>query len=109
MDHVTRGFRGRRREPDESGRVPPGQYVTGDFPVLSAGPTPRTPLEEWSFAVVSETGEELARWSWEEFRALPAESVTVDIHCVTKWSKTTVSNMPAKPCSANPADRSSGV
>jgi DMSO/TMAO reductase YedYZ molybdopterin-dependent catalytic subunit len=87
VDHVTRGFRGRRREPDASGRVPPGQYLTGDFPVLSAGPTPRTPLEEWSFAVVSETGEELARWSWEEFRALPAESVTVDIHCVTKWSK----------------------
>ena len=69
MDHVTRGFRGRRREPDESGRVPPGQYVTGDFPVLSAGPTPHTPLEEWSFAVVAQDGEQLARWSWDEFRA----------------------------------------
>jgi DMSO/TMAO reductase YedYZ molybdopterin-dependent catalytic subunit len=87
VDYVTRGFRGRRREPDESGRVPPGQYVTGDFPVLSAGPTPHTPLEEWSFAVVSQSGEQLARWSWEEFRALPSETVTVDIHCVTKWSK----------------------
>ena len=87
MDHVTRGFRGRRREPDESGRVPPGQYVTGDFPVLSAGPTPHTPLEEWSFAVVAQDGEQLARWSWDEFRALPSETVTVDIHCVTKWSK----------------------
>jgi DMSO/TMAO reductase YedYZ molybdopterin-dependent catalytic subunit len=87
VDHVTRGFRGRRREPDESGRVPPGQYVTGDFPVLSAGPTPHTPLEEWSFAVVAQDGEQLARWSWDEFRALPSETVTVDIHCVTKWSK----------------------
>ena len=87
MDFVTRGFRGRRREPDESGRVPPGQYVTGDFPVLSAGPTPQTPLEEWSFAIVSQSGEQLARWSWDEFRALPSETVTVDIHCVTKWSK----------------------
>ena len=86
MDYVTRGFRGRRREPDESGRVPPGQYVTGDFPVLSAGPTPQTPLEEWSFTV-AQSGEQLARWSWEEFRALPSETVTVDIHCVTKWSK----------------------
>ena len=87
MDFVTRGFRGRRRDPDESGRVPPGQYVTGDFPVLSAGPTPHTPLEEWSFAIVSQTGEQLAGWSWDEFRALPSETVTVDIHCVTKWSK----------------------
>jgi DMSO/TMAO reductase YedYZ molybdopterin-dependent catalytic subunit len=80
------GSAGRRREPDESGRVPPGQYVTGDFPVLSAGPTPHTPLEEWSFTV-AQSGEQLARWSWEEFRALPSETVTVDIHCVTKWSK----------------------
>jgi DMSO/TMAO reductase YedYZ molybdopterin-dependent catalytic subunit len=87
LDFVTRGFRGRRREPEESGRVPPGQYVTDDFPVLSAGPTPRTPLEEWSFAVVSASGEQLARWTWDEFRELPSETVTVDIHCVTKWSK----------------------
>ncbi|MGH3019954.1 MAG: sulfite oxidase-like oxidoreductase [Gaiellaceae bacterium] len=87
MDFVTRGFRGRRRDPDESGRVPPGQYVTGDFPVLSAGPTPHTPLEEWSFAIISQSGEQLAGWSWDEFRALPSETVTVDIHCVTKWSK----------------------
>jgi len=86
VDYVTRGFRGRRREPDESGRIPPGQYVTGDFPVLSAGPTPHTPLEEWTFTV-AQSGEQLARWSWEEFRALPSETITVDIHCVTKWSK----------------------
>jgi DMSO/TMAO reductase YedYZ molybdopterin-dependent catalytic subunit len=86
MAFVTRGFRGRRREPDESGRVPPGQYVTDDFPVLSAGPTPHTPLEEWSF-VVSAGEDELARWTWQEFRALPSEEITVDIHCVTKWSK----------------------
>ena len=87
MDFVTRGFRGRRRESVEGGRVPPGQYVTDDFPVLSAGPTPHTPLEEWSFAVVSQAGEPLAGWTWEEFRELPSETVTVDIHCVTKWSK----------------------
>ena len=85
MAYVTRGFRG-RGEPDESGRIPPGQYETNDFPVLSAGPTPHTPLEQWSFTV-SEGGEELARWGWEEFRALPSETVTRDVHCVTKWSK----------------------
>ena len=86
MAFVSRGFRGRRRIPDESGRVPPGQYVTDDFPVLSAGPTPHTPLEEWDFAIVGEVAEP-KRWTWEEFRALPSETITKDIHCVTKWSK----------------------
>jgi DMSO/TMAO reductase YedYZ molybdopterin-dependent catalytic subunit len=86
MAFVSRGFRGRRREDVPAGRVPPGQYVTPDFPVLSAGPTPHTPLDEWSFAIVAD-GEQLGAWTWEEFRALPSETVTVDIHCVTKWSK----------------------
>ena len=85
MAYITRGFRGRRDAGDD-GRIPPGQYEAHDFPVLSAGPTPHTPLDEWSFTV-SEGGEELARWSWEEFRALPSETITRDIHCVTKWSK----------------------
>jgi DMSO/TMAO reductase YedYZ molybdopterin-dependent catalytic subunit len=83
---VSRGFRGRRRPEGESGRVPPGQYVTDDFPVLSAGPTPHTPLEEWDFSIEGEVAEP-RKWSWEEFRALPSEEVTKDIHCVTKWSK----------------------
>jgi DMSO/TMAO reductase YedYZ molybdopterin-dependent catalytic subunit len=83
---VSRGFRGRRRDDGESGRVPPGQYLVDDFPVLSAGPTPHTPLEEWDFAVVGAVAEP-KRWTWEEFRALPTETLTKDIHCVTKWSK----------------------
>ena len=86
MPLVSRGFRGRRRPDDESGRVPPGQYLTEDFPVLSAGPTPHTPLEEWDFSIEGEVAES-KKWSWEEFRALPSETVTKDIHCVTKWSK----------------------
>ena len=49
MSFVTRGFHGRRR--DDDGRLPPGQYLTGDFPVLSAGPTPRVPLDEWELSV----------------------------------------------------------
>jgi DMSO/TMAO reductase YedYZ molybdopterin-dependent catalytic subunit len=68
------------------GRVPPGQYVTRDFPVLSAGPTPHTPLDRWDFAIVGEV-KPTHRWTWETFRALPSEPVTTDIHCVTKWSK----------------------
>ncbi|MGE5688988.1 MAG: sulfite oxidase-like oxidoreductase [Pseudomonadota bacterium] len=83
---VSRGFSGRRRGLAASGRVPPGQYVTPDFPVLSAGPTPHTPLADWRFSVVGEL-DEPRTWTWEEFRALPSEEVTVDIHCVTRWSK----------------------
>jgi DMSO/TMAO reductase YedYZ molybdopterin-dependent catalytic subunit len=67
-------------------RVPPGQYVTRDFPVLSAGPTPHTPLDEWSLTINGAV-EKPVSWPWEEFVALPRETVTVDIHCVTKWSK----------------------
>jgi DMSO/TMAO reductase YedYZ molybdopterin-dependent catalytic subunit len=86
VSFVSRGFEGRRRGRDaDPDRVPPGQYVTEDFPVLSAGPTPHTPLAEWTFSVVS--GDERLAWTWEEFQALPSEEVTVDIHCVTRWSK----------------------
>ena len=88
MARISRGFRRRRRpEQDaEPGRLPPGQYVTSDFPVLSAGPTPHPPLQGWSFTVGGAVGEGRS-WSWEELLAQPAETVTVDIHCVTKWSK----------------------
>jgi len=48
---VTRGFVGRRRSPERGQRVPPGQYITTDFPVLSAGPTPHSPLERWSLSI----------------------------------------------------------
>ena len=86
MTFVSRGFRGRRRSAETSDRVPPGQYLTDDFPVLSAGPTPRTPISEWTFSITGEV-EEPRRWTWEEFRALPSEAIKCDIHCVTKWSK----------------------
>jgi len=82
----SRGFHGRRRDDVDPARVPPGQYVTEDFPVLSAGPTPHSPLESWSFSIRGAVDEERS-WGWDELRALPPETVTVDIHCVTKWSK----------------------
>jgi DMSO/TMAO reductase YedYZ molybdopterin-dependent catalytic subunit len=84
---ATRGFTGKRRSDSAAGRVPPGQYVTEDFPVLSAGPTPRTSLDRWSFSLLAPDGGELLRRSWSELLALPASEVVVDIHCVTKWSK----------------------
>jgi DMSO/TMAO reductase YedYZ molybdopterin-dependent catalytic subunit len=86
MSFVSRGFRGRRRADAPSGRVPPGQYLVDGFPVLSAGPTPRTSLDAWDLSIVGEL-DVPRRWSWEEFQALPQEIVTTDIHCVTKWSK----------------------
>jgi DMSO/TMAO reductase YedYZ molybdopterin-dependent catalytic subunit len=85
-DFISRGFRGRRRDDGAAGRLPPGQYLERGFPVLSAGPTPHTPLDRWDFAITGEV-DEPRRWSWEQFRALPSEPVTADIHCVTKWSK----------------------
>src|SRR6476660_1003903 len=83
---ISRGFRGRRRDDADAGRLPPGQYLTHDFPVLSAGPTPHTPLDRWDFTIIGEV-DQPRRWTWEEFRALPSEELTRDIHCVTKWTK----------------------
>jgi DMSO/TMAO reductase YedYZ molybdopterin-dependent catalytic subunit len=85
---VTRGFRGKRRDgAGERERVPPGQYLTPDFPVLSAGPTPHVNLADWSLVLEDPKRRELFRCSWTELLALPATEIKVDIHCVTKWSK----------------------
>jgi len=87
MPTFSRGFHGRPRRADvDPSRVPPGQYVVEDFPVLSAGPTPRTATDAWSFTIQGAV-DEAATWTWEQFTALEQETFTVDIHCVTKWSK----------------------
>jgi DMSO/TMAO reductase YedYZ molybdopterin-dependent catalytic subunit len=86
MSPISRGFHGRPRRDVDPARIPPGQYVVNDFPVLSAGPTPHTALDEWSFTICGEVSEPVS-WRWDEFVALPSETFTVDIHCVTKWSK----------------------
>src|SRR6266536_3176245 len=83
---ISRGFRGRRQDPAVRKRLPPGQYLEHGFPVLSAGPTPRTPPAEWTFSV-SGAGVGPLVWTWNEFLALEGETITRDIHCVTKWSK----------------------
>jgi DMSO/TMAO reductase YedYZ molybdopterin-dependent catalytic subunit len=85
MSFVSRGFRGRRKADADAGRIPPGQHATDDFPVLSAGPTPHTSLDMWTFSIL--VGDEGKSWTWKEFNELPTETVTVDIHCVTRWSK----------------------
>ena len=86
MGIVNRGFFGRRRQ-QGAGLIPPGQYLVDDFPVLSAGPTPVTALEDWDLTILEDDGSVAARWTWDELLALPHEEITVDIHCVTKWSK----------------------
>jgi DMSO/TMAO reductase YedYZ molybdopterin-dependent catalytic subunit len=83
---VTRGFTRRLDNSDPSIRLPPGQHIVTNFPVLSATPTPRISTADWTFAV--KVGPRIvARWSWAEFHALPQTKTTRDIHCVTTWSK----------------------
>jgi DMSO/TMAO reductase YedYZ molybdopterin-dependent catalytic subunit len=84
MGIVSPGFFGRRRQPDAT--LPPGQYLTTDFPVLSAGPTPRVNTDTWVLTITTETGER-HRFDWPALMALDRESITVDLHCVTRWSK----------------------
>jgi DMSO/TMAO reductase YedYZ molybdopterin-dependent catalytic subunit len=84
MAVISRGFGGRRRPAEED--LPPGQYLTDDFPVLSAGPTPVVDTADWELTIVTETGDS-HRWTWDELLALPVEDITKDIHCVTRWSK----------------------
>ena len=83
---TTRGFTGRRQPPEITDRIPPGQTLTDDFPVLSAGPTPRIRTEDWSFTL-KDGPKPLIKWNWAEFNALPQTKFTRDIHCVTAWSK----------------------
>jgi DMSO/TMAO reductase YedYZ molybdopterin-dependent catalytic subunit len=83
MRITSRGFTGRRRATDVE--LPPGQYLTTEFPVLSAGPTPEVALDRWELTLDDKAI--LRRWDWTSFRKLAAEAITVDIHCVTRWSK----------------------
>ncbi|WP_322509692.1 sulfite oxidase-like oxidoreductase [Anaerolinea sp.] len=81
----------RKRKQEEeamraAGRLPPGQALTQKFPVLHYGPVPTFNPETWDFRVWGEVEQPL-RLTWEEFNQLPKTRVTMDLHCVTKWSK----------------------
>ena len=84
MGIVSPGFSGRGRS--DQADLPPGQYLTRDFPVLSAGPTPRVRRDDWEFTVTTEAAH-VHRLDWAAFIALPSQEFTVDLHCVTRWSK----------------------
>ncbi len=83
------GERGRRQAEKlgiDPARIPPGQYLTERFPVLTVGPNPAYDLATWDFQLYGEVEDEL-QLSWDELMALPQRDVVVDIHCVTRWSK----------------------
>lgn len=85
--HINPGFQGKRREdPEKAKRIPPGQHLTDDFPVLSAGPTPKISSSQWHFSIEGLV-QSSQKWSWADFQQLPQTSYKVDIHCVTSWSK----------------------
>ena len=77
------GFLGRRREHDD--QVPPGQYVTHDFPVLTAGPTEVVPTDRWQLTITDGTA--TGTFDWRGLHAFGLQALTTDIHCVTHWSK----------------------
>jgi DMSO/TMAO reductase YedYZ molybdopterin-dependent catalytic subunit len=83
------GERGRRQARDlgvDPARIPPGQYLTSRFPVLTYGRNPKVDLANWSLSVHGEV-ERPYTLRWDELMALPQAEVTADIHCVTRWSK----------------------
>jgi DMSO/TMAO reductase YedYZ molybdopterin-dependent catalytic subunit len=87
MSLISRGFRRRRAlDPELAERLPPGQHLVGDFPVLTVGPTPHRALEDWTLRIDGAV-ERTHEWTWEEFQSLPSQRFKTDIHCVTSWSK----------------------
>jgi DMSO/TMAO reductase YedYZ molybdopterin-dependent catalytic subunit len=84
MNAITEGFGGRRSSSNPP--LPPGQYLTRDFPVLSAGPTPAISREQWQFSVRVEGGQD-HQWDFTGLSALGVVDITADLHCVTGWSK----------------------
>ena len=83
------GQRGKRQAKQlgiDPSRVPPGQYLTERFPVLTVGPNPKFDLSTWTLGVFGEVENPL-EITWDELQALPHKDVTTDIHCVTRWSK----------------------
>jgi DMSO/TMAO reductase YedYZ molybdopterin-dependent catalytic subunit len=81
-----RGKRQARERGLDPARVPPGQYLTERFPVLTVGPNPKFDPATWNFEVFGGVDNRL-RLTWDELMELPQKEVTTDIHCVTRWSK----------------------
>ena len=87
MSPISRGFPGRRRPEADPSRVPPGQYVTRRLPGALGRPDAAHAARGSGRFTIRGAVDEPVAWTWDELQALPSETVTVDIHCVTKWSK----------------------
>jgi DMSO/TMAO reductase YedYZ molybdopterin-dependent catalytic subunit len=83
---AARGRKQAERLGIDPARIPPGQYLTERFPVLTVGSNPKYDLATWDFTVFGEVERDV-KLSWDELNALPRHDVTLDIHCVTRWSK----------------------
>ncbi|WP_082553151.1 molybdopterin-dependent oxidoreductase [Phycicoccus sp. Root101] len=81
---TSEGFVGRRLDSHTS--LPPGQYLTEGFPVLSAGPTPNVSTDDWRLSVTGTSGED-TEWDMRRLLTLGVEDIRADLHCVTGWSK----------------------
>ena len=96
----------------EDTRLPPGQYLARDFPVLHVGSAPKFDARTWRLRIFGlvEAADEL---TWERFTSLPTKTIKTDIHCVTRWSKfdTTWEGVPFKEIirMARPAARAAFV
>ncbi len=74
-------------EKEANERTPPGQFLTSKFPVLTYGPAPVIrDLDSYTLKVWGEVAQDVA-FSWQALRDMEAHTQTVDIHCVTRWSK----------------------
>jgi DMSO/TMAO reductase YedYZ molybdopterin-dependent catalytic subunit len=70
---------------ENSDRVPPGQYLTNGFPIMTYGQTPKISSDQWEFKV---WGLVTAKtFTWDDFMSMPQNNFTADFHCVTRWSK----------------------
>lgn len=86
MFQSMRDRREQEEEMSEVGRLPPGQSLTQKFPVLHYGPVPSFEPSTWEFRFWGEVEKE-GNWNWAEFNQLPKTKITMDVHCVTRWSK----------------------
>jgi len=74
------------RKMSQEGRLPPGQSLTQRFPTLHYGPVQSMHPSTWDFSIWGEV-ETPVSWEWSQFRQLPRTRVTLDVHCVTRWSQ----------------------
>ncbi len=85
MERLRKANPKRERDKGFADRIPPGQFLTEKFPVLTEGPTPKIDLGQWRLKI-SGLVENSFELTWEEFTALPRKTLMTDLHCVTRWS-----------------------